>query len=305
MGAALMAIAASILPNAHERRLIPEGRLAGPMPWVIAIMICLTMLAAAAGLALRTGAARVNADLAGRVTVQIVEANPDRRAAQAAAAVEVLNAQSIVTRVDPVAESDVAALLAPWLGAEGLETDIPLPALIDVSLNVAARSANLERLRAALAEAAPGARVDANGRWLRPVFDLLGTLQWLALGVVALLAVATAAVVILAARSSLRAHGETIAIMHLLGATDAQIARLFQRRIALDALFGGLVGGLVAVLAILAILSQAARLGSGLVDAAALGWPEWAVLGLIPLGGVLLALVTARRTVMRALGRTL
>ena len=30
--------------------------------------------------------------------------------------------------------------------------------------------------------------------------------------------------------------------MHLLGATDVQIARLFQRRIALDALFGGLIG---------------------------------------------------------------
>ena len=35
--------------GAADRRLLPEGRLAGPMPWVIAIMMFLTVLAAAAG----------------------------------------------------------------------------------------------------------------------------------------------------------------------------------------------------------------------------------------------------------------
>ena len=38
--------------GAADRRLLPEGRLAGPMPWVIAIMMFLTVLAAAAGLRL-------------------------------------------------------------------------------------------------------------------------------------------------------------------------------------------------------------------------------------------------------------
>ena len=38
--------------GAAERGLLPEGRLAGPMPWVIAIMMFLTVLAAAAGLGL-------------------------------------------------------------------------------------------------------------------------------------------------------------------------------------------------------------------------------------------------------------
>ena len=39
------------LPD-HDRKLIPEGRVSGPMPWVIAIMLFLTLLVAAAGLAL-------------------------------------------------------------------------------------------------------------------------------------------------------------------------------------------------------------------------------------------------------------
>ena len=38
--------------GAAARGLLPEGRVAGPMPWVIAIMMFLTLLAAAAGLGL-------------------------------------------------------------------------------------------------------------------------------------------------------------------------------------------------------------------------------------------------------------
>ena len=41
---------------------------------------------------------------------------------------------------------------------------------------------------------------------------------------------------------ALDTHRDTIEVIHMLGATDIQIARLFQRRIALDALLGGLVG---------------------------------------------------------------
>ena len=48
--------------GAAERGLLPEGRIAGPMPWVIAIMMFLTVLAAAAGLGLGGAAARLDAD---------------------------------------------------------------------------------------------------------------------------------------------------------------------------------------------------------------------------------------------------
>ena len=65
--------------GAAERGLLPEGRIAGPMPWVIAIMMFLTVLAAAAGLGLAGAAARLDDQIGGRVTIQIVEANPDPR----------------------------------------------------------------------------------------------------------------------------------------------------------------------------------------------------------------------------------
>ena len=53
--------------------LLPQARLGGPMPWVIAIMVALVVLAAGGGLALGNLADRARGELAGSATVQIVE----------------------------------------------------------------------------------------------------------------------------------------------------------------------------------------------------------------------------------------
>ncbi len=293
------------LPSVQDRGLIPEGRLTGPMPWVIAIMMFLTILAAAAGLSVRASADRVNADLAGRATVQVVEANPDLRAEQAGAAVEALSKIQLVEKVEPVSEADVEEMLAPWIGSDGLDDTIPIPALIDLDLNGPATEANLDEIRDLLADIAPAARVDAHGSWLKPVFNLLKSLQYLALGLVLLLAFATSATVLLAARSALDTHRETIDIMHLLGATDGQITRLFQRRIALDAGFGGAIGIVAALMVLFFIAVQMGEIGSGLLESGLLRWHDWAILALIPIGGIVLAMLTARVTIMRALRKML
>jgi len=61
---------------AHDRKLIPEGRLSGPMPWVIAIMLFLTLLVAAAGITLADAARKGGAGLASKVTIQIIQSDP-------------------------------------------------------------------------------------------------------------------------------------------------------------------------------------------------------------------------------------
>ena len=106
--------------GAAERGLLPEGRVAGPMPWVIAIMMFLTVLAAAAGLGLGGAASRLDEQIGSRVTIQVVEANPDIRRAQAAAAAAAVRNLPGVTNVRPVPDSEVQALLEPWLGAGGV-----------------------------------------------------------------------------------------------------------------------------------------------------------------------------------------
>lgn len=288
--------------GAAAKRLLPEGRLSGPMPWVIAIMMFLTVLAAALGLGLGGAAEKLGADVGNRVTVQIVEANPDSRERQAQAALAALRRLPGVTAARRVSDAELADLLEPWLGAGGIEADLPIPAMIDADL---APGTAVEGIRAALAPVAPAGRVDDNAQWLAPLANLVAALKWLAVGLVLLMVGATAATVVLAARAALDTHRETIEVLHLMGATDIQVARLFQRRIALDALFGGLVGLVGAAAVLLLIGDRVSDLGSELLGTAELPPEAWAVLASMPALGVILAMAVARWTILRALGRLL
>ena len=285
---------------------LPQARLAGPMPWVIAIMVALTVIAAATGLALRHVAAAAAAELSGGVTVQILEAQPDRRQQQADASLALLRHWPGVTSVRPMPQDEADGLLAPWLGAGAQDGElVPVPALIDVQLNGVVKASRLAAIRMALHQVAPAARVDAQADWLRPVFGAIATLQWLALALVALLAGAMTAAVLLAARNALGNHRGTIEIIHMLGGSDGQIAGIYARAIGRDALIGGTVG-LVIALAITLLLGQRfAGLGAGLVLGGALGWEDWLLLGLVPLAGVALAMSTARLSVLSALRKML
>lgn len=290
-----------------EAGLLPDPRLSGPMPWVIAIVIALTVIAAASGLALRNAAQRASADLSGGVTVQIVTAAPGDRNTQAQSALARLRTLPGIASAQRVAQDDLNALLEPWLGARPGDAveDLPIPALIDVRLTGAATPDRVAAIRAALVPMAPSARIDAQAAWLTPVFRALRALQWLAGGLIALLAAATIAALVLSARNALAAQRETIEIVHMLGGTDVQIARVFQRAAAMDAAAGGIVGLGAGVAAILVLAAQFAALGSGLVSGASLEWSDWLVIAAIPLAGVALAVLTARLTVLAALRRML
>jgi cell division transport system permease protein len=287
-----------------DRRLLPEGRLAGPMPWVIAIMMFLTALAAAGGLAMGDAAHRLGGNLGRQVTVQIVAADPAVRDRETDAAQRVLVREDGVSGFHKLGGDEMQALLKPWLGDAGLDRDLPLPAMIDVDLTDVGRL-RLDRIAAALTAAAPHARIDDHAGWLAPLVGLIRSLGLLAGGIVAMMVGATAAAVVLAARSALNTHRQTIDVMHMMGSTDVQVARLFQRRLALDALFGAVVGLVGAIAVILGIGRRLGQIGSGLIGSIALPWSAWVALLALPILAGLLALCVARITVQRALAKTL
>ena len=293
--------------GAERSGLLQQARLGGPMPWVIAIMIALTVMAAAAGLALSNLARNASAEIAGGVTVQIVEAAPAERARQTEIALALLSNRGDVAEVRRVPDGELEGLIEPWLGEAAGPADeaIPIPALIDARLRGPVTEPRLKALRAQLVASVPSAKVDAQAGWLAPVFHAIASLQWLAIGLVVLLAATSAAAVWLAARSALGSNRETIEIVHLLGGTDGQIARIFQRSIAVDALVGGVVGLLLGLIALFLLGRQFAALGSGMVAGGGLSIADWATIAAIPLAGVLIALLTARVTVLAALRRML
>jgi cell division transport system permease protein len=136
---------------------------------------------------------------------------------------------------------------------------------------------------------------------LRPVYGALAALQWLALGLIGLVALATAAAVWLAARNAFAGARDTVEIIHLLGATDRQIAAVFLRTVLHEAAFGALVGAAMGAGAVWLLGQQFAALDSGMTSGGGLALADWLVIGAVPLAGVLLALLTARITIALAL----
>jgi cell division transport system permease protein len=129
----------------------------------------------------------------------------------------------------------------------------------------------------------------------------LGALTLVAALLVALIALATAAAVVLATRSALETHRGTIEVMHGIGATDLQVTRLFQRKIALDALIGGSAGALVAAIVLLLVAGGGFGALRDWTNGSLLRWVDLVILAALPLLGAILATLVARSTVLGAL----
>jgi cell division transport system permease protein len=268
------------------------------MSVVMGVMLFLTVLAGAMGLGTAGAARGLERQLAGRLTVQAMradEATVERLA-------DALRGVPGVTRVMPVPRDQLAKLLEPWLGDAGLDADLPMPAMIDVDIS---EPGTADRVRHAAAAIVPGARADAAAAWLSPVRSFVLSLAWLAGGIVLLVATATAAIVLLTARSGLDQHRDTIGVLHMLGSTDVQVAGLFQRRIALDTLVGGAIGTALALLTTALIGGRIAALDPAVAAGAGLGTVDWALLAAAPLVFTALAAIAARVAVLSALRRQL
>jgi cell division transport system permease protein len=161
----------------------------------------------------------------------------------------------------------------------------------------------LPAIAARVEAAAPGARFIAHREKLEPVLRAIRVLKWLALALVALMAAATSATVVLAARGALDTHRSTIEVMHGVGATDLQVTHLFQRKIALDSLAGGLLGALAAALVLLLLAGGGAAFAGDLLGTTPLHGRDLVLLGLLPLVLVVIATWVGRMAVLAALRR--
>jgi len=278
-----------------DRRLLPGGRFAGATPWLIGIMMFVMMVVAATGLALAGGARLVREGVAHRYSIQIADGRSSEARAVAAA-----RAVPGVTRVAAVPEAELRATLEQWLGpvAAGEGADLPLPALIDVEL---APGTDPATIASAVKRAVPSALFIADQSRLAPMLGTLNALIAIAGLIVLLIALATAAAVVLATRGALDTHRGTIDVLHGIGATDLQVTRLFQRKIALDALIGGTSGGIVAAVVLLLVASGGLGAVGDWTEGSLLRWSDLLLLAALPLLAAILATVVARSTVLAAL----
>jgi cell division transport system permease protein len=284
-----------LFASPSERRLLPGGRFRGPTPFVIAIMTFAMMTVAAAGLALSNAAGLVVQGIENRYAVQLPAGSGALPQALAAA-----RSAPGVRQAEPVPEAEMRKTLERWMGPAGLDAELPVPALVTLDV---AEGADLQAIAARVEAAAPGARFIAHRETLEPVLRAIRVLKWLALALVALMGAATSAAVVLAARGALDTHRSTIEVMHGVGATDLQVTHLFQRKIALDSLAGGLVGAVAAALVLLLLAGGGAAFAGDLMGTTPLRGRDLALLALLPLVLVVLATWVARLAVLATLRR--
>lgn len=274
------------------------------VPYLIAVMVYLAALALAGTMVVASAVGGWTSGLRGTLTVHIL---PNAAGAEAtekdiAAALKLLQAEKDVAAAHALDEAASRALVKPWLGSAASAPGLPVPRLIDVKLREGA-TPDLEALAARLRKAVPGAELDDHRGWLGRLLAFAGSLELIALLVLLLAAAAAALAVIFAARAGLAVHRRAIEILHLIGAQDTYIAEQFQRRAFMQALMGGVIGLGAAIASLFAmgwLFGGVELFGLARVHFGAL---NWLALALLAPGAGLLALVTARLTVLHALAR--
>jgi cell division transport system permease protein len=271
------------------------------LPWMLAFMVYLAALALAGLFILNDVTRQFDRGIENTLTIQIPvsdnDLNDDRKVA---AVLSRLRRTLGVETADALDRAQVAAMLRPWLGESAGSDQLPLPRVIDVT--VARKSGfRVDIIRDALEPIVPGIVVDDHGAWLGDFLRAIRGAELLAIAVVLLICVITIVMVIFTTRTGLGLHRETIEIMHFVGARDSYVARQFALRFSLMGIKGALIGIAIAVpsLLLLSVIAENSELG--LVPSFNLGLAAWISIGALVPASSLIAMLTARATVIKSL----
>ena len=288
-----------------QRPIMPRDTSAAPLDLVIGVMAFLAALTLGAALVANRAAESWRVGLTGRVTVQILPSEKSRSIeAETQSALRVLRAAPGIAHANLISEQQTLDLVKPWLGADPMIADLPLPRMIDATITPGAQI-DVEGLRAQLKAAAPDSLLDDHSRWIGRLRSFTRAISWSAYGILALIAIAIAATVAFETRAGLEAHHEIVELLHQMGARSGFIARAFQWHYFIAALATGTLGAaLAAILFSLARALEAAGIEAvPFLPPLTLAPSEIGLLVVVPLAAGLIALVTAHLSVLAVLRR--
>ncbi len=275
------------------------------LPWLIAFMVFLAVMAMAGMLVLNTVAQRWDRGVSGTLTVQIVSAEiaaeDDERLQKV---LKILAETPEVDRFETLSDDKLLALLEPWLGTGAGVQGLPLPRLVDVELKPKAKL-DVDALSRRMQARVPGVSIDDHSIWLKRLVRLIRTIEGLATLVLVFIALSTIGTVVFTTRTGLAIHRNAIEILHFIGAQDSYIAAQFSGRALALGLKGGVIGLLLAVPTLLGIGALAGQMESAMLPDITLGPAHWSALAALPVIVALIAMLTARITVMKTLSRML
>jgi cell division transport system permease protein len=290
-------------PPGREPLLLAPGHALTALVAILAFLACLTVGTIGT---VRSALENWRSNVAREVTIQL----RPMAAKEAKAAIERVGAIAKTVRgvrgVRALSDDETKKLLEPWLGANVDLEAIPVPRLLVVELSAA--DADLDGFRRRLGDEVKGAAIDDHRGWHGRLARTAATISAIGAGVLAMVIVAVAISAAMAARGAAHANRPVVEVLHFVGARNAYIARLFQRRFFAQGLKGSLIGGVLAALPFAFVILSG--MGSGnpgegtLVGLqASLGFSGFLQIALTALGLAVLVALTARLAVMRLLQR--
>jgi len=238
-------------PNKFARTnapIVPPGSVTGgSLTLVVAIMAFLAALTAG-GVYVVFNAANVWTNrISAEMTVQIQQRAGDSGDDRTAEITRFLSDQNGVKRVTPFTREQSLKLVEPWIGKSEVLKTFAIPRLIAVEIDQD-NPPDISTLKKVLEAKYPGALLDDHGHWRHEIRRLTRLLELAGIGMLFLMATATAAVIIAAATSALASNREIVSVLNFVGAEEKFIARQFEAHFLKVGIKAGIVGaGLAAI----------------------------------------------------------
>ena len=278
---------------------VGEDRAVSFLPWVVALMVYLAGLAGTGLVVLGDSVAGAERSLAGTETLQIP---PDVSKARLETILAVLRQTRGVISVRLLEPKETARLLQPWFGASVTLDELPVPRLIDVRVDPDG-APDFAGLRQHLASVAPQLRLDDHRTWLTGMRAAARRIERMLAALLAAVLVLIALSAMFTARMFVAAHRPALEVLVLLGAADRDIVRPLTMRSLRLALLGAGVGSAAGLITIVALGEAGAviELAAPVARAGPLDWRLWGVpAAIVPVAG-LIAMASARATMLRRL----
>ncbi len=228
--------------------IVPPGSVTGSsLTLVIAIMSFLAALTAGGVYVIFNAANVWTNKISAEITVQVQQRAGDSGDEKSTEITRFISDQNGVKRVTPFTREQSLKLVEPWIGKSEVLKSFAIPRLIAVEID-RDNPPDISTLKKVLEAKYPGALLDDHGHWRHEIRRLTRLLELAGVGMLFLMATATAAVIIAAATSSLASNREIVSVLNFVGAEEKFIARQFEAHFLKVGIKAGIVGaGLAAI----------------------------------------------------------
>lgn len=249
------------------------------LPWMIALMVCLTVLMLSIGFSLKESVGKTSEAQQNQFAIHIPYQTG--LADKTALVMKALTDSGMVAKADALSEAELKNAIRPWMGDMTELNDLPLPTVIRIQPKEggAFDAAALTQL---MQEIDPAITIDGQSLWAEKYAGFAHMVRMVLYGFVLFIALCLTAMVVFAARTTLKLHRKTVSLLHTIGANDDYISRQFQMNAARLAFRGTALGSLIALLIYTAISLYIARLDAPLLPPLSLGISHIVMLLLLP-----------------------